>query len=110
MSMRGPGELIHVIVNSSLATIPVVAAAATQRVYVYKLIMDLGSPGVSVTLQDTGGGAISQTFTLLADASLILDSQINGDPWFTAGTGLGVQVFQSGTTNIGLDLYFLQGP
>jgi hypothetical protein len=108
MSLRTSAECAHVFGSSSSATIALVSAVAVKRVYVYRLIVTLASPAVTVTLQDTANAALSQPFQLAANSSITLDTPINGDPWWQSGTGLGVQFAQSGTTVIGFDVWFLQ--
>jgi hypothetical protein len=108
MSLRTGQECQHVIANASTATIALVSAVATQRVYVYKLILIIGSPAVNVTLQDTSNAALSQAFQLAANGSIVIDVPANWEPWWNTGTGLGIQLFQTGTTPIGCDVWFIQ--
>jgi hypothetical protein len=111
MSLRSVPECLHAIINASTGTIPVVAAVANQRVYVYRLIRVIGTPAVTLTLQDTASNPLSGPLALAANGSITLDTNINGDPWWLSGTGLGVQLSQGGgTTAIGGDLWYLQGP
>lgn len=110
MSVRSALELSHAIVNSTSATTVVVAAVATQRVSIYRMLLVLGTPGVTITFQDTAGSALSAPYQIGANGSMVIDVSVNTDPWFQSGTGLGFQIFQSGTTQISADIYYLQGP
>jgi hypothetical protein len=110
MSLRSLSQASHIFGNSSLATIPLVSAVPTQRVYVYSLIITMGTPAVTVTLTDTSAAAMSQAFQLLANGAITLDYRMFGDPWWQSGTGLGIQFVQSGTTNVSYDVWYLQGP
>jgi|SRR5579871_955465 len=111
MSLRVLQECSHVIVNSSLTTIPVVAAVATQRVSIFKMILTIGTPAINITIQDTAGAALSQAFQLAVNGAIVVDVPNNDEPWWNSGTGLGIQLVQSssGTTPIGLDLWYIQG-
>jgi hypothetical protein len=110
MSLRTSAECAHVFGSASTGTIALVAAVAVKRVYVYRMILTLATPAVTITLQDTASAAMSQPFQLLAGGSVTLDTPINGDPWWQSGAGLGVQLGQSGTTVIGYDVWYLQAP
>ena len=110
MSLRTVPEALHVIINGTGGTIAAVAAVALQRVGIYRMILVIGSPAVSVTIQDTAGGALSAPYPLAANGSITIDTPINGDPWWQSSIGLGIQIFQSGTTQISADLFYLQGP
>jgi hypothetical protein len=109
MSLRQGQECSHVIVNSSAGTTPVVAAVATLRVYIYKMILTIGTPAITMTIQDTAGVALTQAFQLAAGGSVTIDVPNNQEPWWNSNTGLGIQFVQSGTTPYGLDLWYVQG-
>jgi hypothetical protein len=110
MSLRTASEALHIFGNVTTATIPLVAAVATKRVYVYSFIITIGTPAVTVTLQDTASNALSQNFQLLANGAITLDYRQNYDPWWVSGTGLGIQFAQGGSTDVSYDLWYLQGP
>jgi hypothetical protein len=110
MSLRTSAECAHVFGSTSSGTIALVSAVATKRVYVYRLVITLATPGVTVTLQDTANAALSQPFQLAANGSITLDTPINFDPWWQSGTGLGVQLAQGGSTVIGFDVWYIQAP
>lgn len=109
MSLRSGSECTHIFGQSTAATISLVAAVSTQRVYVYSFIVVIGTPSINLTLQDTSSAAMTQAFQLLANGSFVLDYRANFEPWFSSGTGLGIQWFQTGTTNIGYDIWYIQG-
>ena len=110
MSLRSGSECTHVIINSSAGTVAVVAAVPRTRVYIYRLILVISTPGITLTIQDTASAALSASYPLAANGSITLDIPNNFDPWWTSGVGLGVQFGQTGTTLIGADVYYLQGP
>jgi hypothetical protein len=126
--LRSISSCLHVFGSSAAATVSLatggtgvstgatcspINAVANQRVSIYRLILTIGTPAVTVTLQDTAGTALSQPFQLAANGAVTLDIPINGDPWWTntaTAAGLGIQLSQSGTTTIGYDIYYMQGP
>lgn len=109
MSLRQGSETTHIFGNSTSGTIALVAAVPTQRVYVYAMILTLGTPAVTVTLQDTANNALSQAFQLLANGAITLDVRNDSSPWWVSGTGLGIQFAQGGSTDVSYDLWYLQG-
>src|ERR1700719_8351 len=108
MSMRTRSECQHVAVNSSAANFTLVNGVAGQIVSVYAMILTIGATAVQVNLEGTVTPDISQLFNLPANGSIVLDRQISGDPWWIFPVGEGVSIEQSGTTQIGVDLYYLQ--
>lgn len=110
MSVRSIGELLHAFGNSTSGVTHIVPAVANQRVYVYRMILTTGTPAVTLTFEDTGDNDISQNFQLAANGSIVLDTPINGDPWWATGTGLGLDLEQSGTSTVSYDIWYLQGP
>jgi hypothetical protein len=109
MSLRQGQECSHVIVNSSAGTIAVVAASPGKRVYVYKMIVTVGTPAITLTLQDTAGTALSQAFNLAVNGAITIDVPNNAEPWWNTIVGTGIQFVQSGTTPVGIDLWYIQG-
>ena len=112
MSLRQISELIHAKGNASTGTIGIVSAPTNlrQRVAVYRAIITIASPAVTLQFQDTTGAALSQTFQLAANPAIVLDVADNMDPWFYTVAGVGLQLVQSGTSNVGYDIYYLQQP
>ena len=110
MSVRTTSELTHIFGSGATATVALIAAVPLMRITVHRMILTIGSPGVTVTIQDTTGAALSQPFAMAANAAMILDTPTNFDPWWQTLVGRGMQIGQSGTTAIGWDLYYLQGP
>lgn len=108
MSLSPIAEPAHVFGNASIATIPVVAAIAGSTISIHKLVIT-ASAATTVTIQDTSGALLSQAFPMSGSKALILDTNDNGDPWFTAVTGLGIQLAQSGSANIGFDAFYIAG-
>ena len=112
MSLRGPGECLHVF-NATATSGSVgfgITPVPTQRIYVYRLIVTIGAPAVTVQIQDLASTAISQQFQLSANGSIVLDTQSNGDPWYFCSAGQGLQFIQSGTTPLSFDVWYLIGP
>jgi hypothetical protein len=113
MAVRnGPGELLHTWTNTPVitGTIPIaITAVPRQRIYVYKAIITLGTPAVTVQFNDSTGG-ISQPFQIGVNGVLRLDLAGNGDPWFFTALGSTLSLVQSGTSGVAYDLWYLQGP
>jgi hypothetical protein len=110
MAIRPVPELFHVFGSAATATIALVPAVARQRVSVHRMILTLGATAVTITIQDTSPAALSQAIQMAANGAIILDLSWDGEPWFTTAPGLGLQLAQSGTTNIGFDIWYRQGP
>lgn len=110
MSLRTQIETRHVFGSVATATIPLVAGYPNQCCYLYKMIVTIGSPAITITVQDTASNAISQPFQLVANGALVLDIPVNMEPWWQTSIGLGLQLVQSGTTTVGYDIWYLQGP
>jgi hypothetical protein len=112
MSLRTTSECLHYVTTTAnaSASFTVVPAVGILKVGIYRMLLTIGSPAVTVQLKDTAGGVLSQPFQLSANGTIAVDTQENLDPWWITGSGLGVVVTQTGTTPIGLDLYYLQGP
>jgi hypothetical protein len=112
--LRTLSSCLHTFGTSTATTTSLVTGVANQRVSVYRLILTIGTPGVTVTIQDTASSAaLSQPFQLAANGAVTLDTPINGDPWWSntvTAAGNGIQLTQSGTTTIAYDLWYLQGP
>jgi hypothetical protein len=104
-------ECKHVIINSAAGgTLAVVAAVANQRVGIYKIVLVVAT-AITLTFQDTAGGALSAPYVFGANGgSITLDTQMNGDPWYQSGVGLGIQLLTSVAVQVSADIYFLQGP
>lgn len=110
MSLRSTAEVLHAFGNTTSGAITVVSAVANQRVYLYRMILTIGTPGVTLTLEDSNDNDLSQNFQLAANGSVVLDTPINGDPWWSTATGAGLVLEQSGSTTISYDIWYLQGP
>ena len=112
MSLRSVSECSHVIISSAAGgTIPIVAAVTSPRqsVALYRMILTVAS-AVTVTLQDTNGGALSQPFAFgSSGGSITLDTPINWDPWWVSALGLGMQFNASGMVQVSADIWYLQG-
>lgn len=109
MSLSPIAEPAHVFGNASTATIPVVPGIAGRPVAIHKLIVT-ASAATNITLQDSSGAALSQALTMSGSKTLVIDQNDNGDPFWVAAAGRGVQLAQSGSANIGFDAYYMLGP
>jgi len=94
------------VTGTTVPLVPVASVPAGQRIGVYALLVTV-SAAVTVTVQDSGGGALSQAFQLAANGSIALDVNANGDPWFQAGPGMGLQLALSASATVGFDVYWL---
>ena len=110
MSLRRGTETTHIFGNASTGTIALVSAVANQRVYLYRMIVTITTPSISLVLQDTSGAPLSQNFQLAVQGAIVLDVSNNYDPWWISNAGLGMQFVQSGTTNVSYDVWYIQGP
>jgi hypothetical protein len=114
MSLRTTAECAHAFGNQATSggtTWTVVTAVAMRRVYVYRLIITLGSTASTVTLQDTASNALSQAFNMTGNGSITLDTPINFDPWWQTALGLGLQfVASSNSTTVSYDVWYLLAP
>lgn len=108
MSLRTFSECSHAFGNAATATIAVVPAVPGRRVAIFRLAIS-NAAVVGATIQDTTGAAISQQFQLPAsNMPMIMETQSNNDPWWVSSPGTGVQIAQSGTVNIGFDVWYIQ--
>jgi hypothetical protein len=96
MSLRTRSEaILSATKNYPVATTAIVAAVAGQRSGIYRMVLQ--AVGASVwTIQDTGGGVLSATYTMTTGSFVILDVPINNDPWWQSPTGLGLQMVVTG--------------
>ena len=110
MTLRSVPECSHVIVDSAAGgTIPVIAAVSGLGVNIYRLILTVPS-AVDVEIQDTAGNSLSQNFAFgSSGGSITVDTPINGDPWWSAATGLGIQLDASAAVLVSADIYYIQG-
>jgi len=109
MSLRWTQETTHVFGGAATATIALVPAVARLRVSLHRCILTLGATAVNVTFQDTTGAALSQALQIPANGALVLDISEDGEPWWMTAVGLGLQLGQSGTTQLNWDIWYKQG-
>lgn len=110
MSVLSQLQTSHVFGTTAVATTVIVPAVVNQHVAVHRVVLTLGATAVLVTLRDTAGNPISQAFQLTANDAMVLDMHWPGEPWFVTANNLGLQLFQSGTTTINYDFWYLQVP
>jgi len=90
-------------------TVLITAASliGVQRPGIYRLML-ASVAGSTFQFQDTSGGILSALYTLPANGFFILDTPINGDPWWQpSAIGLGLQIV-TGATVVG-DIYTALG-
>ena len=76
---------------------PVASLIGVQRPGIYRLML-ASVAGGTFQFQDTSAGILSALYTLAANGFFILDTPINGDPWWQpAASGLGLQLVTTGT-------------
>lgn len=109
MTLRVFSECSHAFNNASTATIPVVPAAPGQSLSLYRAVIT-ANVSTNVTFQDSSGAALSETFPVGGIREVILNTQSNGDPWFSTAIGKGIQLAQSAAANIGFDVWTQAGP
>lgn len=110
MSLRTTAEVAHAFGNTTSTSFTIVSSVPNQRVYVYRVILTIGTPGVTLTFEDSNDNDLSQNFQLAANGSVVLDTPINGDPWWSTAAGAGLVLEQSGSTAVSYDIWYLQGP
>ena len=107
MFLKSFPECLHAFGSFAGATQSVVPVVAGQRVNGYAAIITVSASTSNVSIADSGGTNLSQAFQA---TGITVDRQQNGDPWWTTGIGLGLQLKQSGSATVGYDIYYLQGP
>lgn len=114
ITLNSRPQLLHVFGNTTTSPAALVNAAggaapavpAGQRAGIFRVLITLSVAG-SITIQDTTGAALSQTFNLAANGSVVLDMPDNGDPWWQSAQGLGLQIaFTGASANLGWDVYW----
>jgi hypothetical protein len=87
----------------------IVPAVSGQRVGLYKLILQSGA-GSTIQFADTSASPVglSGVYTFpAAGSTLILDVQINFDPWWQTGFGLGLNLIV-GVAAVVADIWYMQ--
>lgn len=109
MPLRSISECAHAIIGTAAGgTVPVVPAVSAESVNLYRMLLTV-TAAVSVTIQDTSGNNLSEVFTFPTNGgAIVLDTQINGDPWFSSAVGLGMQLFVSAAVEVNADIWYLQ--
>src|SRR5437879_2395432 len=76
--------------------VPAASLVGVQRPGIYRLMLNSVAGG-TFQFQDTAGGILSAVYTLAANGYFILDTPINGDPWWQpSAPGLGLQIVITG--------------
>jgi len=84
--------------------VPTSQVTGIQRVGVYKAIIE-AITAATFQFQDTSGTVLSSIFSLGSLGFFIIDTPINGDPWWqTGGGGVGLQLVTTGG-NVAADIY-----
>jgi hypothetical protein len=111
INYRRQTEFQHVVINSAAGgTLAIVSALAQNYCAIYRLLLQAGGTTV-ITIQDTGANALSAPYSFAQGSVLLLDEQVNGDPWFQgSAVGLGLQLNVSIAVQVSGDIWFLQRP
>lgn len=88
--------------------VPAANVVGIQRVGVYRCVIQAVSGQATFQFQDTGGNQISALYTVPILGFFILDTPINGDPWWQGGAGLGLQLVTTGGT-VAADVWVANG-
>jgi hypothetical protein len=103
--------LSHVAGTGTTGSFTIIAGTAGQSIAIFGLALtgEFGTVGTpTAALQDTSGGALSQTFQVSGPVNLLLPMSLLS-PYWVAPLGLGVQIVQSGTITIGYDVWYTKG-
>jgi len=109
MSLRLRQEASPVATTAyPVATTTVIAGVVGQRVGIFRMVLQ-ASGASTVQFQNTSdNSAISGTYTFTAAEFLVLDTQINGDPWWLSKVGSGIQMVV-GVAAVVADISVIQG-
>ena len=104
-------ELAHATDNRAAGgTLAIVSAGTTLQVTnLYRMILFVGG-ATTITVQDTASSALSAPYNFAAAGFLVLDISINGDPWWEAAAGKGLQLNSSNAVQVSADIWYLQEP
>jgi len=99
----------YTVAGSPITIVPTTQLVGLQRAAIYRVAIEaIGA--ATVQFQDTGANVISAQFSLAALGFLILDTPINGDPWWqAAAAGLGLQMLLTGTGPVAADIWWGAG-
>lgn len=93
---------------SPITIIPASQVVGIQRVGIYKVAIEaIGA--ATFQFQDTGANLLSAQYSLGPLGFFILDTPINGDPWWQGGVGLGLQLLLTGTGPVAADIWVAFG-
>jgi len=89
----------------AISIIPAASVQGNQKVGIYKCIIQ-AIAAATVQFRGTDGTTLlSAQFSLGAGGFLIVDTQNNGDPWWQAPSGQGIQLVLTGTGPVAADIY-----
>jgi hypothetical protein len=94
----------YTVAGSPITIVPATQVVGIQRLGIYKVVIETIA-AATIQFQDTGANLISAQFSLGALGFLILDTPINGDPWWQCGQGLGLQMLLTGTGPVAADIW-----
>lgn len=98
----------YTVAGSPITIVPASSVGLLQRVGIYRVVIE-AIAATTVQFQDTGSNVLSGQFSLGALGFLILDTPINGDPWWQGGQGLGIQLLLTGTGPVAADIWYGMG-
>jgi hypothetical protein len=113
VTLNSRSQCLHTFGSAGTATVVLVASnnaniISGQRVGLFRIITTVLA-AVGLTLQDSGGNALSGLIQLAANGSIVLDMPDNGDPWWqSTAANPGLQWAQTGgPTTVGFDAWWL---
>lgn len=99
----------YLLAGSPITIIPANQVTGIQKVGIYRLVI-VAAVASTVQFQDTGSNLISAQYSLLANGSFVLDTPVNGDPWWQGGAGLGLQLLLTGAgASVAADIWVAMG-
>jgi hypothetical protein len=109
MSLKTVSETSHVRGTNTGNDFIAIPAVASQRIGVHKMIVVVAG-ATSIQFTDHVSTSLSQLFPLLANGTIVLDTQVNGDPWWSTAIGAAFSIVQTAGASISYDIWFVQGP
>jgi len=95
----------YTVGGSPISIVPASQVQANQRVGIYKCIIE-AIAATTIQFRGTDGTTLlSAQFSLGALGFFILDTPINGDPWWQAPSGQGIQLVLTGTGPVAADIW-----
>ena len=101
----------YTVAGSPITIVAASLVNAQQRVGIYRCVIEALAGAATIQFQDTGSTVMSAQYSLGVNGFFILDTPINGDPWWQGGLGRGLQLVLTGTGPVAADIWYgLGGP